>query len=289
MASNILIVILSTMISLLLLYLAETGRFLCNTQALASLLALGYLFIDRNIFARTIIITVFVIIYNSFLKSFFQIAFPTSSTLYEWSFPSGHTHVAFACYGWLCLEYRNRYSIGLFILLMGLITYSILYFKYHHIIDIIATLIFGYITVKTYHFLLKIPFIQEFQPRLAWLLCIVASTLLYFIPNATSLPYLWSALGLFLGTSIGWTLSTKWLPSTHIIFSISRPYYMLGHVSTLVIFLLLSQMNNYVSIDTPHGAILLTSLFALWITYLAQRWIMHHVMPIQKLSPPANE
>ncbi len=88
------------------MYMEEVGRYfllLLKPEVVFFFLIVGYLFIDQQVFRRTIILLLFTCIISKLLKSFWKV--PLNPIIGEgWAYPSGHT--LFNVVLWLTLLYQ---------------------------------------------------------------------------------------------------------------------------------------------------------------------------------------
>jgi hypothetical protein len=110
----------------------------------------------------------FATLFNSFLKSIWQIPLPETANSTGWAFPSGHMH--FACVFWLILAFtlgRKHFSF-IIPMLMGL-GYALVAKGYHYPIDIFPSAILGAIEAYYAHkFLSRTPCFSYALPVMAF-------------------------------------------------------------------------------------------------------------------------
>ncbi|WP_169568953.1 phosphatase PAP2 family protein [Sneathiella limimaris] len=123
--------------------------------------AIGFWFVDKDVFRRALLMLLIAALLNSVLKEFFALPRPIVTALYEaegYSFPSGHSQTAAAFWGWIAFEYRKRRILpGLLIGLAGLVALSRPYLGVHHFHDVAGGLILGFLQVGIFSLLLKGP------------------------------------------------------------------------------------------------------------------------------------
>lgn len=191
----------------MLALLALLGKLLSSPLCYIPFLCLGYYFGDQKIYARTLCLLLFTMIYNYYLKSLWKLPLPPP--LEGWAFPSGHMHNAIIVWGWLTREYHSKYFLFLSIFILSLIGYSLLYFHYHYFIDILGAVGWGMFTLLLCHVLLNWRPFQHHAFLLGFLLSLLASLCLYLLGDASKLAH-WQAIGGLIGFSIGWyALSQK--------------------------------------------------------------------------------
>lgn len=114
------------------------------------ILVLGYIWINRKLFYHAICVTLLAVIYARALKNYFQIYSPK----YGLIFPSGHILTATATYGWISLK-SNKILIWIIsIILISLSSYSMIFFSFHNLKEIIGGIFFAIILVISYNYML---------------------------------------------------------------------------------------------------------------------------------------
>lgn len=106
--------------------------------------ALGFLTLNKRIFASIMLLIAFTMVYNSFLKNIFQIPLTFKE---GYAFPSGHMHSCVILWGTIILMYRNKIIRLIATLMMILVAICLIYKGYHNIIDVSGALGFGMLTI----------------------------------------------------------------------------------------------------------------------------------------------
>ena len=117
----------------------------------------------------------FATLFNSFLKSIWQIPLPETANSTGWAFPSGHMH--FACVFWLILAFSlgRKHLIFITPMLMGL-GYALVAKGYHYPVDIFPSAILGAIEAYYAHrYLSKSPCFSYILPM------VVCGTIMFFL------------------------------------------------------------------------------------------------------------
>lgn len=187
--------------------IAKTGLFFSQPIVLASVVLVGFLNRHEAIFGRTLLILLFTMIYNVYLKSVWQIPLPPP--LEGWAFPSGHMHSAVVFWGALAIEFRRFWFSALVTFILCLSGYGLIYHGYHYPIDIVGALAFGSLTLIVYRYLQQRPLFKEKSYRLGILLILLAMIFILLTPPLARKLHLWQAFGALIGFTLGWSLLTN--------------------------------------------------------------------------------
>ncbi|MBI2791365.1 MAG: phosphatase PAP2 family protein [Gammaproteobacteria bacterium] len=190
--------------SLVLEIIAKIGLFFCQTYVLASIFLIGFFFINKKIFSRTLLLVLFTMIYNVYLKSIWKMPLPPP--LEGWGFPSGHMHTAVVFWGWLAYEYHKAWYYEITFFLLCLIGYGILYHGYHYPIDILGAIGFGLLSIILYALLQRLPYFKEKLYRLGYLLILLSLGILLLLGSNFIKPHQWQALTVLIGFTVACTL-----------------------------------------------------------------------------------
>jgi len=173
---------------------------------IVALITFGYLMSKsdvRPIFGRALMILTFTMVFNPWLKSLWQIPLLPSLGKVGWSFPSGHTQAAFALYGWLAWEFRQRWLYLTVLVLLGGIGWGLVHFGYHRPVDIPGGILFGLISFLAYYYVLQTPLGKKQNlPLLGLLLFAVGWGFVAAIPGRAP-AHMAMAQGALLGFSLG--------------------------------------------------------------------------------------
>lgn len=187
-------------------FLASVGL-LMGKQYLYLPLLIGGFFIHKDkehLYAHGLILLLFTIIYNYWLKSIWQVPLPEELHKEGWAFPSGHMHSAFVLWGWFLMHCRHTFTrivVGSMLLLLA---FGLVYRGFHFPLDVFAAMGFGIITLSLYSIFLKLKFFHDSPEKLSGLLTIGSTVLLVAcIPIAHQGIWLWQVQGALLGLSSG--------------------------------------------------------------------------------------
>jgi membrane-associated phospholipid phosphatase len=186
-----------------LLYIALFGLLFAQFSTIALISITGHIFTRNPAFSKALILTLFTIPYNGFLKSIWQLPLP--EPMQGWGFPSGHTHNLIIFWGWLVIESKSWFCAFLFLVVAILNSYGILYQGYHYPIDIIAAWSFAAVSLFIFWILNKnINWIDK-RPELFGL--VLSGLCLFFISqipeNTKFIKYAWQAHGALIGWIMG--------------------------------------------------------------------------------------
>lgn len=187
--------------------IAKSGLLFSQPIVLASIVLVGFLNRNEAMFGRTLLILLFTMIYNVYLKSIWQIPLPPP--LEGWAFPSGHMHSAVVFWGALALEYKRFWFKALVFMILCMSGYGLVYSGYHYPIDILGAVAFGSLTLILYQILKKQAFFTEKPYRLGALLIPLSIVCILLTPPEVRKLHLWQAFGALIGFTLGWALLTK--------------------------------------------------------------------------------
>lgn len=140
----------STVTSPPISFLANLSLLFSKESVMAPLLLFRILFLNRKIFTHVAILLFFMMIFNTYLKSIWQI--PLDASIGPgWAFPSGHMSASIVYWGYLALVYPYwviRIAITLLLITIG---WALTYQGYHNIEDICGSLLFGLPTLVAYY------------------------------------------------------------------------------------------------------------------------------------------
>lgn len=170
---------------------------------------IGFIVFDRKIWGQALFLLLFTVILNVLLKYFFHV--PLLPHLGKgFAFPSGHMQAAVAFYGWLILSYRHL--IFRFVLLTVLtgIGFSLIYFHYHTLIDVLGAVGFGSLSLSIYQPYTRIAIFRKNPPLLGLTLCGLAAPIMLFLAQKYFIPsHVWQAFYALLAFSLIWLLSSR--------------------------------------------------------------------------------
>lgn len=190
----------------------------CNEMVLVPLIILGFLAMDRKVFGHAIILLMFVMILNAFLKIIFQVPLSEHLNIDGYAFPSGHMSSAFAFYGWLFLNSKDNLLKFILAAIITGVGFSLLYREYHNIYDIAGSIFFCSILLAAYWGLVKTKQVSDQPFLLGYLMAAFAGGILWYFSNyeETIPSHIWMAFMVLAGFTLSWTAfagSTKGNPS----------------------------------------------------------------------------
>lgn len=187
--------------------IAKCGLLFSQPIVLASIVLVGFLNRHEALFGRTLLILLFTMIYNVYLKSVWQVPLPPP--LEGWAFPSGHMHSAVVFWGALAMQLKRGWFTLLVCIMLSMSGYGLVYHGYHYPIDIAGAVGFGALTLLIYQFVQKQPFFKEQPYRLGIMLALLAGIFILLTPPEARKLHLWQAFGALLGFTLGWFWLTK--------------------------------------------------------------------------------
>lgn len=183
--------------------LAKTGLFLSGPTLMICVFLLGFFLLDSKAYSKALMLLLFTLVYNLFLKSIWQI--PLKPPLEGWAFPSGHMHAAWVFWGWLAWHYKSGITSLLFVVVMLLSGYGLLYHDFHDLKDILGSVGFGSLTIFLFHWLNRIPLFKGNIFVINVLVGCFALLFLFMIPMpAQAKSFIWIASGALMGMAMGW-------------------------------------------------------------------------------------
>lgn len=179
------------------------------------------------VWGYAILLILFTIVFNAFLKSVFKVPLNPALGKEGFAFPSGHMQTAVVVYGWVCLIYTHRLVRGALLLILGGIGYGLIHQGYHDFPDVFAAVVVGITTVYGFVHLVRLSPLQKNPARLGLALLLFSGILMILLPRIPA--HLWKTLFLLTGFSLSWffcfpvlarrfSLKTFW--ATSVIFGI---------------------------------------------------------------------
>ncbi|MCS5712089.1 phosphatase PAP2 family protein [Candidatus Berkiella aquae] len=206
--------------------IAKTGLFFSQPIVLASIVLVGFLNRHEVIFGRTLLILLFTMIYNVYLKSIWQLPLP--APMEGWAFPSGHMHSAVVFWGALAIEFRRFWFSALVVFVLCLAGYGLVYHGYHYPIDIAGAVGFGSLSLLIYRYLQQKSLFKEKPYRLGILLTLLAVICILLTPAFARKLHLWQAFGALIGFTLGWALLSKQQQNLAHFFNIKQRFMVLS-------------------------------------------------------------
>lgn len=171
------------------------GLTIDQPYTMISIVIIGYLLFNEALFAKALMLLLFTMIYNTFLKAHWQIPLPPASGLEGWAFPSGHMHSAF--------DSKNRYFMAIVFVLLSFTGFGLVHRGYHYPLDVVGAVCFGAVTLTIFHVInLFEPFKTKYMLNGVWL----ALGALFFIiitPEVGRKIHIYQALGALIGFTLG--------------------------------------------------------------------------------------
>jgi len=197
--------------------LAQILLMACKEMVLVPIIIGGFLAVDRKIFGHAIILLMFSMILNAFLKSVFQVPLAEHLNIDGYAFPSGHMSSAFVFYGWLLINSKdNLLKIILGSVIVG-VGFSLVYKEYHNVYDILGSVFFSSIVLATYWHLANMKTISDKPFILGYIAAALSSGIIWYYYNIDQVkPHVWMAFMVMAGFAASWTVfdgSTRGNPS----------------------------------------------------------------------------
>lgn len=185
-------------------YIAQFFLTFSSFSALVALFLMGFIALNRKIWGQGFFLLLFTMILNTLLKYFFHV--PLMPHLGKgFAFPSGHMHAAMAFYGWLFIHYRHPALRSLLLTVLTGIGFSLIYFRYHSLIDVIGAVAFGSLSLFIYYPCTQLSVLRKNPPLLGLMLCSLAVPILVFLAQKYFIPpHVWQAFSALLLFSIAW-------------------------------------------------------------------------------------
>ena len=228
------------------------------------LIIFGILFLDRQLFLRIVVLLLFGIAINVFLKNVFQV--PLNPELHKdwWAFPSGHVQLTATFYGYLAYHYRNLFlSIAVALILIGE-SFSVVHFKYHDWMDVIGGLVAAGVWIVTFEVIRKsAPFRNRFY-LFALILLPLAFILERFSSKVPGVHQI--VLGAFIGVTLG--LWFDQFVATKKTLSFIEVLLVLGGAVAFyfgISYMLGTSVPAWIHLSKPIGILMLYALPTFWI------------------------
>lgn len=227
-----------------------------------SIVILGYLLVNESVCTKALMLLLFTVVYNTFLKAFWQIPLPPASGLEGFAFPSGHMHSAFVFWGWIAFDSKNRYLMAIIFVLLSFTGFGLVHKGYHYPLDIIGAVSFGAVTMTIFHVLnLFEPLKTKYMLNGLWL-SIAAIICILLTPGVSHKLHVFQGLGALIGFTLGGIYATRRQMTT-----LNWPKQFLCSILIILVAFGLFKGSKMLSLEIPK-IILLSStwfLIALWI------------------------
>lgn len=117
------------------------------------LFIIGLVFIDRRVFLRALAVTLFSMVFNSFLKTLFKVPLKAHLNKQWYAFPSGHANTSATFYGYLAYRFKNPLLTLMVLVLIAGICWALVHLHYHDWIDVIAAIAISFMVIVVFHWL----------------------------------------------------------------------------------------------------------------------------------------
>lgn len=226
----------------------------------------GILFLDRQLFLRIVVLLLFGIAINVFLKNVFQV--PLNPDLHkDWlAFPSGHTQITVTFYGYLAYHYRNL----LVSIIVGLIfigeSFSLVHFHYHNWFDILGGFIAAILWISLFEAIRKSPLFRERFYLFAIILLPLAFVMERFCTKVPAVHQI--VLGALIGVSLG-LLATRFISGKKSLSLIEGLLVLAGAVALYLgmSYLLGTSVPKMIHLSKQVGILMLYALPTFWIAF----------------------
>ena len=121
--------------------------FFANTPFLFSIVLILYYSFDKNKTEFLAVIMTFVMIFNQFIKSKFQIPLNPELLSHGWAYPSGHTHMNIVFWGMLVFLTRKIWLVPVAFVALTSSFFGMVHFRFHTWEDIYGGICFGMSTI----------------------------------------------------------------------------------------------------------------------------------------------
>ena len=112
----------------------------------------GTLLRKRRYYYEAMLLLVWTIAYNPWLKSIWKIPLPPTVKSNTWAFPSGHMHVAMAFFGYLAWNIKSPVVRGLILFLTIFQGWGLVVNGFHYPIDVMGAIGFGALTIVLWQY-----------------------------------------------------------------------------------------------------------------------------------------
>lgn len=193
-------------------FIAKGFSLFIHPYTVLVMVSLGFLVWKKDIFGKAFCILLFSLIFNSFLKSLWQIPLP-SHVGHGFAFPSGHMQSATVLWGWLAFEFRNKIFTGFVLIVLFGIAFELVHFGYHIPRDVAGGMFFGLVLLIAYYFFTKITWIKKHPEKIGVILAILSIPFMLMLPQYPT--GVWIAEGGLIGFSLGWMYQKKYFSATN--------------------------------------------------------------------------
>ena len=188
--------------------MTQLGLVMTKPELMTPTFILGYLFFHEIVFCEAMLFLFFVMVYNGFLKSIWQIPLPDTLGIEGWAFPSGHMHSAWVFWGWLAFKLRDSVWTFIILIMLTLTGFALIQRGYHTPIDIIGAVGFGTTTLFLTHYFLKCIPNRDASFALGILLSLIAILILLFMNSELTKPHMLQGAAALLGLTLSQKLNS---------------------------------------------------------------------------------
>lgn len=190
-------------------YIAKFFLAFSHIEVIGVLFFIGFIAFDRKTWGQALFLLLFTMILNALLKYFFHV--PLLPHLGKgFAFPSGHMQTAMAFYGWLLARYRHPALRSALLAVLAGIGFSLIYFHYHTLIDVLGAMCFGGLSLLIYQPCTRIAIFSKNPPLLGLTLCGLAVPILGFLAQKHFAPsHVWQAFYALSSFSVIWQLFSR--------------------------------------------------------------------------------
>lgn len=244
--------------------LARSFLLVTNEYIIVGILALGYMAGGRGLFGRTLLLLLFTMQLNPFLKAIFEVPLHPSLNKEGFGFPSGHFQSAAVLWLWLAWECRRRVVwllASVFLLGCG---WALVHFDYHYPVDVWAALGFAILTCVIFEWVLRL-WVRQRGRLLLLGIIMWFITIPMFVWTYSALPhptYLWLSQGALCGFVLGWWVSSgRYGRQEHLPFRLMR--LVLGVLGIVLLYGLFAWLKPF--LGTPLFLSLHYAVIVFWV------------------------
>lgn len=175
-----------------------------NEYTYLLIILIGLLTPKAQTFKHIIVLLMFTMIYNLWLKSLWQVPLPETVGHPGWAFPSGHMHASTIFWGMLAIHINKTWLRALVPLILGLHGFALVNAGFHYVPDVFASVAFGCVSLLIYHYALRLDAFAKNPALLGIMLSFSGLVLIWLIPAQAHYPYIWRAIGVLTSFSLIW-------------------------------------------------------------------------------------
>ncbi len=189
-------------------YGAKFFLFFSQEFIIIPIIVFGFIMGKKDNFGSALSLLLLTMIFNTLLKSMFQVPLAPHLEKVGFAFPSGHMQSAVVFYGWFFYKTSSLPLKGLSLILLAGCGWALVYLRYHTWIDVFGSIGFGVLTLALYvQFFRKL---DAFDPKFRLIFigaCFfaIASLFLGFLGyHGEVLAHVWMAYYALMGFSLAW-------------------------------------------------------------------------------------